>query len=398
VAAAAWIESLDVPPRPTPQDARAFFGVPPDPEAKLDANISRKRRSWRSKTRERRVSENAARKVEAALKLIDILATFVKRGVLEELDLERLRESFVEAPETVVGELDDLWRIVEELVASGRLDEALRVANEARERFAGTPTANAVFGWLAAQASRRGAETTDVLRREGLAAIREAIGAGERNADTYMAQAVLQIDLQDGEGALATLREAQDAISGGLTPWMSSHKCEAHALLGQTPDAISSALVAVTDETTDLALRSNTANALVHLVRHSILPIASRQELALYRDVVDVAAWCASGAPEAEDFVRPYRLWATEAGSRVYAGRLELRTIGAVLTGFLLLPALNRWRSKPQWRIFRDGPGSIPPEIFELVALRDVPLYVHGDAMAKLGWRPDEFVRAGGGG
>jgi hypothetical protein len=394
MATAAWIESREIPARPTIDDAREFFGVPPDPEAKLDANISRKRRVWRSKTRERKVSEAAAKKVADVLKVIDILATYVKRGVLEELDLERLREAFVDAPESVVAELEDLWRVVEELLAAGQLDEALRVANEARQRFSGAPTAEAVFAWLAYQASRRPG-TTDVLRREGLAAARAALAGGERTADVYTAQAVLQIDLNAAQDALATLEEATAALAEGLTPWMQSHKCEAHALLGHEPDAVGAALAAVGEDTADLALRSNTTNALVRLLRHTLLPIAGRKELARYREVVDVAAWCATGAPEAEDFVRPYRLWGTEAGSRVYAGRIELRTIGAVLTGFLLLPLLNRWRSKPQWRVFRDGPGSVPPEIFELVALRDVPLYVHGDVLGRLGWRPDDLLRPG---
>jgi tetratricopeptide (TPR) repeat protein len=383
-----WLESMQVPAHPQPADLHAFFGIPPDPEEKLDANIAKKRRYWSSKTRTRVASEAAKRKVEQATRIIDELEKLVKRGVVDEdFDLERLREEFAGEPETHVGELADLWRVLEELLAGGRLDEALRVANEARTRFPGEPVADAAFGWLAAISSRSSETATDVLRREGLAALTAAIGAGEANADTFTWKALLELGLREPEAALDTFAAATEVLGGELTPWMSSHRCEAHAALGRPEEALEDARRAVAPGTEDLALRSNTVTALINAARVGLLPIASQEELRRYQDLIEWAAWFAVGAPEAEDRVRPFRLWAVEAESRAYTGRPDLRTIAAVASGFLLLPVLNRMKSKPHWQVLHDGPGAIDPGMFEIVFLAGIPQFVHGeDLLATLPW------------
>ncbi len=384
---APWLESFDVPPKPEPDDIRAFFGVPPDPAEKLDENISKKRRYWRRKVRERVASENAKRKVERALQIIAALEQQLKRGVIdEELDLQRLREEFSAEPETKVDELDDLWRILEELLAGGRLDEALRVANDARTRFEGAPQADAAFGWLAAMASRFGEDGNDVLRKEGLAALEAAIAAGEATPDTYTWKAVLQLDLKTPEEALATLEEAEGAMDRELTPWMLSHRCEAHAWMGKPEQALEDAKHALAEEADDLALRSNTVTALIHAARVGLLPLSSEADLRRYQDLIEWAAWCAKGAPEAEDRVRPYRLWGVEAESRAYTGRIELRSIIAVASGFLLLPVLNRMRSKPHWKVLYDGPQAASGEMFEVVARGGITEIVHDGLEEKLPW------------
>lgn len=386
-----WLESMNVPARPAPTDIRSFFGVPPDDEEKLDYNISRKRRHWNQKIRERVASTTAKRKVEEATRIIDELEKLLKRGVVDEdFDLERLREEFSAEPETRVDELGDLWRILEELLAAGRLDEALRVANDALTRFDGAPTAEAAFGWLAMISSRTGDSATDVLRREGLAALERAIAAGETNPDTFTWKAVLQIDLGQPEASLETFTEAEQVLKTDLTPWMHSHRCEAHAALGQPEKALEDAKHAVDAKTEDLALRSNTVTALINAARVGLLPIASESELKRYQDLIEWAAWFATGVPEAEDRVRPFRLWAVEAESRAYTGRPDMRTIIAVASGFMLLPVLNRLRTKPHWKVFHDGPGSTNPEMFEIVALAGIPRHVHDDGvMEKLPWFKD---------
>jgi hypothetical protein len=382
-----WMESMQVPAHPQPADLHAFFGIPPDPEDKLDANIAKKRRHWSSKTRTRVASEAAKRKVEQATRIIDELEKLVKRGVVdEELDLERLRAEFEAEPETHVGELGDLWRVLEELLAGGRLDEALRVANEARTRFQGAPVADAAFGWLAAISSRSSDSATDVLRREGLTALTAAIGAGEANADTFTWKALLELDLREPEAALGTFAAATKALGGELTPWMHSHRCEAFAALGRPEEALEDARYAVAPETEDLALRSNTVTALINAARVGLLPIADVEQLRRYQDLIEWAAWFAVGVPEAEDRVRPFRLWAVEAESRAYTGRPDLRTIVAVASGFLLLPVLNRMKSKPHWQVIHDGPGVIDPGMFEIVFLAGIPELVHGDLLATLPW------------
>ncbi|HEX7245794.1 MAG TPA: hypothetical protein VF245_09540 [Solirubrobacterales bacterium] len=383
---APWLESLDLPARPEPPDIRRFFGVPPDPEEMLDENISKKRRHWRSKTRENVTSEVAKRKVEQALQIIAALEQQLKRGVVDEtIDLERLREEFSAEPETRVDELGDLWRILEELLASGRLDEALRVANDARTRFAGAREADAAFGWLAAISSRSGGSANEVLRKEGLAALEAAISAGETTADAYTWKAVLQLDLNVPGEALQTLDEAERVLRTEPSPWMRSHRCEAHAALSEPEQALAEAKLAIGAGSDDLALRSNTVTALIDAARVGLLPLASEDDLRRYQDLIEWAAWCAIGAPEAEDRVRPFRLWGVEAESRAYTGRVDLRSIIAVASGFLLLPVLNRMRSKPHWKVLYDGPKA-SGEMFEVVAEGSLVKIVHTGLREKLPW------------
>jgi tetratricopeptide (TPR) repeat protein len=390
--AASWLESFDLPAHPAPTDIREFFGVPPDPEEKLDSNIARKRRHWRSKTRQSVSSEAAKRKVEEALRIIAALEQQLKRGVIdEELDLERLREQFSAEPETHVDELGDLWRILEELLAGGKLEEALRVANDARSRFKGAREAEAAFGWLAVISSRSGSSASEVLRKEGLTALGAAIAAGETTADTYTWKAILQLDLDEPAEALATLGEAEKVLKEELSPWMYSHRAEAHAALGDPGRALEDAKHAVDANTDDLALRSNTAMALITAARVGLLPLGNDEQLHQYQDLIEWAAWCAIGAPEAEDRVRPFRLWAVEAESRAYTGRIDLRSILAVASGFLLLPFLNRTRSKPHWRVLYEGPQAASGEMFEVVAKGGIASLVHDGLMDKLPW----FGKAG---
>lgn len=384
---APWLESFDLPAKPEPTDIRAFFGVPPDPEDKLDENISKKRRHWRRKIRESVASEKAKRKVDQALRIISALEQQLKRGVIdEELDLQRLREEFSAEPETRVDELGDLWRILEELLAGGRLDEALRVANDARRRFEGAPQAEAAFGWLAAMSSRLSGSDNDVLRKEGLAALEAAISAGETNLDTYTWKAILQLDLQAPKEALVTLEEAERVLKRELTSWMYSHRCEAHAGIGEPEQALEDAKKALAADADDLALRSNTVTALIKAAQVGLLPLSSENELRRYQDLIEWAAWCAKGAPEAEDRVRPFRLWSVEAESRAYTGRIDLRSIIAVASGFLLLPFLNRWRSKPHWQVLYDGPQAASGEMFEVIAEGGITRLVHEGIEHKLPW------------
>jgi hypothetical protein len=383
-----WLESMDVPARPKPTDLRAFFGIPPDPEDKLDSNIAKKRRHWSTKVRAQAApTANGKRKVEEATRIIDELEKVLKRGVVDpDFDLERLRQEFAAEPETRVDEIGDLWQILEELVAGGRLDEALRVAYDARARFHGAAVADAAFGWLAVLSSRGGDSADDALLREGRAALVAAISAGEANVDTFTWKAVLELDLGLPEAALETFAASERSLDSGLTPWLHSHRCEAYAALGKPEDALIDARAAVDAETDDLALRSNTVTALIEAARVDLLPIATERDLRRYQSLIEWAAWFAVGVPEAEDRVRPYRLWAVEAESLAYTGRPELRTIGAVATGFLALPLLNRWKTKPHWQVLYEGPTANNAEMFDIVTLAGIPLAVHGDLLHRLPW------------
>jgi hypothetical protein len=119
-------------------------------------------------------------------------------------------------------------------------------------------------------------------------------------------------------------------------------------------------------------VRSEATNLLVDWAA-SMLPIKSDAELTRYTEMVSVAAWCSYGVPEAEDRVRAYRMWATNAGKRVFVGSDRMRSFLAVITGFISLPVHNFLRSKPAWRVFNEGQNKEITEAFYIVA---APAYV----------------------
>ena len=87
--------------------------------------------------------------------------------------------------------------------------------------------------------------------------------------------------------------------------------------------------------------------------------------------------------PEAEDLVRAYRMWAINAGKRVFVGSDRMRSFLAVITGFISLPIHNRARSQPPaWQIFNEGQGKEVTEAFFIVA---APAYVQKIHNVRLG-------------
>jgi hypothetical protein len=104
-----------------------------------------------------------------------------------------------------------------------------------------------------------------------------------------------------------------------------------------------------------------------------MLPIRSAADLTRYSELIGVAAWCAYGVPEAEDRVRPYRMWAINAGKRVFVGSDRMRSFLAVITGFISLPVHNYLRSQPAWQVFNEGMGKELTDAFFIVA---APAYV----------------------
>lgn len=391
MSAAAWVQSLEIPAQPTEPDIKAFFNIPPDGEEKLDSNIAKKKRAWRSKAREQVVSEAAERKIKQALALITELEKRVKRGIVDtELDLEALREEFRSTTPDRVDSLEELWRILEELLAAGKMAQALATAHDALERWSDEAAAAAAFAWLASIASRSDETTSDALRRQGLDAAERALERGMRNADTFTWRSVLQLDLADYEGALATIATAEAEL-GSLTPWLHSHRCEGHAAAGDVERAAREAIAAVNGAPQDSTLRMNTTAALVKAIRWFCLPVSTKEQMDRYADVVQTAAWCAHGDPVAEDHVRVFRLWSVQAQARHYVGRWDIRSLAAVASGFLLLPLLNRARSKPVWQVFFEGPEKHGDD-WQIVARSGAVRAVHEGFGTRLPWNAGGLI------
>jgi hypothetical protein len=204
---------------------------------------------------------------------------------------------------------------------------------------------------------------------------------------------VLQLDLRRGDDALATLIRADGEIPGGATPMLNLCMVEAYVATGDVGQAELRAVAAVNEDSEDLAMRSSVARALVNAMRTHLLPIMDEVQLQRFKHTVAVAAWCAQGAPEAEDLVRPFRMWGVVADNRMYSGDIKKRAFFAVATGYMILPVLNRAKSKPQWQIVRDGPTSVGEDVFAEVMLGAVCRATHASATQRLEWWA-EFIAA----
>lgn len=380
-----WMQTLEVPERPMPTDVRAFFNVPPDPDSKLDDNIRDKRRAWNTKVRSRKATAAAQEQVKAAIRLIDFLAQALKRGGDGPIDLGELNDVFREAPKTRVGELGELWEVVERLLAAGQLEEALKVANAARDNYTDSTVPHLVFAWVGAQVSRFGG-ADDRLREDALKSANIAVASDGARPEAHLARATLLLDLRRGEEALAALREAERQLDGGLHASLEVLLVEALVSGGQVEEAVRRAIDAIEEDPDNLSVRSSVTASLVQALQFSMLPIRSDEDLRRFQRVVEVAAWCAVGAPEAEDAVRPFRMWAVIADNRLYSGDVASRAYAGVLTGFLILPLLNRVKAKPQWKIVDGGPGSVSEGVFDEVMMGDVARYVHERIKDRLPW------------
>lgn len=108
----------------------------------------------------------------------------------------------------------------------------------------------------------------------------------------------------------------------------------------------------------DRALRSELVQMIVGRVAAELLPLSSAEAVRVYQLVVATAAWIADGVPEAEDFVRAYRMWASNADQPVFVGgNWQWRAFFGLITLFIALPLLNSSMAKPAWQVLLAGPS-----------------------------------------
>jgi hypothetical protein len=339
-----------------------FFGIPPYSADALDDNIGKKRRNWNHKSN----SGNPAGREKAAevLALIQRVSQAVKRGVVDD------QGGGVEAeiPAAVFETLEELWRILSEYVFADEYDDALRVARDAVGRWHNADAASAL-AWVVASAFNDAGFAHPALLNEGMEAASLAVSQQPGVVRNWESAASLLLASSRHQEALAAIDSAERAAGGQATAMLYLLRTRAAASLGRADDAMTAAVKAVTRATPDAAaaVRSEATDILV-VWAATILPVKSGPDLNHYREMIGVAAWCSYGVPEAEDKVRAHRMWATNAGKRVFVGSTRMRSFLAVCTGFISLPIHNYVRSQPAWQVFNAGQGKDPTEAFYVVA------------------------------
>jgi hypothetical protein len=353
---ALWVSTTDYPVDPRPQDLQEFFGIPPDPPEALDGNIREKRKHWKKKQSKAR-SDEALGFAEAVLQAIAEAEDALKRGA--EVHGATTGPLGASGPaRRAAATVDDVWRELERLLFRGRYREALdrMVAYEPRwgthpafidiraavilDVVQNAPEHKVATGllWSAIEGARQALQTMgpSEARYVTLIELLEAAGdvAGAARATNEAIAAV--------PAASLTFRLKQFARTLAERSWPEVLRL-ATAMDAQGGDA-------------DRTLRSELVQLLMAKAGAELLPICSGDDLAEYRRVVATAAWIAQGVPEAEDFVRFHRMWATNADQKVFAGNWQWRALFGILTAFVGLPLLNLMAGKPAWRVVLDGP------------------------------------------
>jgi tetratricopeptide (TPR) repeat protein len=361
-----WETTSTLPSGATYEQLLEFFGIPPYTPDALDDNIRKKRESWNHKSN----SGNPVGREKAArvLELIHRVSQAVKRGVND----GQGGGAETEIPASVFETLDELWRILTEYVFADDYDDAIRVAREAVNRWHNAGAASAL-AWVVANLVNDAGLAHPQLVAEGLSAAQLAAreNAGEvRNWESLASLLMASSRVPD---AVAALDQA-DRATGGSTALLYLIRTRAMVALKRPDDAMAAAVRAVkkAEPSSSAAVRSEATELLVAWAA-TMLPIRSGTQLTQYTEMVDAAAWCSYGVPEAEDRVRGYRMWAVNAGKRIFVGSARMRSFLAVITGFISLPIHNIVRSKPAWQILNEGQGKELTDAFFIVA---APAYV----------------------
>jgi hypothetical protein len=363
-----WETTTTLPRGASVEQMLEFFGIPPYTPEALDGNIRKKRMRWNHMSNSGNpVGREKATKI---LELIFSVEQAVKRGVSD----GQGGGAETEIPDSVFETLEELWRILSEYVFADEYDDAIRVAREAVSRWQNAEAASALAWVVSSLVNDSGFAHPQVIA-EGLDAAQRAVRESPREVRNWESVTGLLMASSRPQEAVAALDQAERATGGHATALLYLIRTRAMVTLRRPDDAMSAAVRAVTRAEPGMAtaVRSEATDILVSWAA-TMLPIKSTAQLTQYTEMIGVAAWCSDGVPEAEDRVRDYRMWATNAGKRVFVGSDRMRSFLAVITGFISLPVHNYLRSQPAWRVFDEGQGK--EQITDAFFVVAAPAYV----------------------
>jgi len=388
----AWLTRSEITPPRTEAKILEFFGIPPGTLHDLDEHIDRKRRSWHAKRNG--VSRGGRERARAVLELIDQMSKNLKRGI--PVDDEVAGAAHAAVADELAVTLENLWSVIDDLLANDDYDRALQVAMEARRRWPDSPRPSAAYAWVVWVGWQADYYLRQSALEEGLRQVEQALRQpmtdprGPEGTATWESRLGLLLALERPQEVLRAAEEAETAL-GSLPAHMRAHRAESLLMLGRAEDGMVEAVRAVIaargERALLAALRARCAAMLVRRVVQELLPITSPEGLARYVEAVSVAAWCARGVPDAEDLVRVHRLWAAQANQRVFAGSWELRSFFAICTAFISLLLHNRARSRPAWHVYVQGPDV--GQGWELVGRTSFVRAAHRAVENRLQWSGD---------
>jgi hypothetical protein len=354
-----------------------YFGVPPSPESELVTNIRSKRRTWQARSNSPANREKADRIKELIRRLEEHLvqglplAEGILSGKVDAQDLGDL-------PAPVFETIEELLELLKNLIRRGQYQRALDTASEGLLRFPSTPRLEQMYVETAIQlglADRTSVSDDTLIRAYTLSG--ELLNQDPTSRDLWLSRFSI-LTLLGRFDALAEIESEARTRLGTLPSAITIGVAEALLSIGRGRDGIARLVLAVEAPDADSGVRGRAVDVALAEARRQ-LPITSKDSLEWFTQVVDVAAWCARGLGAEEAAVRPYRMWAARAGNRMFTGDRPLRTLLAVLTGFLWVQFHNRRRSEFVWKILLEGPSSDGSDNFEVVTSAAYVQQVHQD-------------------
>lgn len=350
-----WLDQQDFAEVPTPRDLQEFFGIPPSPPEALDANIRGKRKYWKKKQQKAR-SDEALAFAAGVLQAIADAEDALKRGAAATGGGESGFQPG--APDRAAASVDDVLRELERLLFRGRYRDALDRAAGYQEHWGLYPKFIDMRAVVILEAVQNvpGIRLDPGMLASAIADTRQTlhqIGPSE-------ARYVTLIELLEVAGreedipavfADANRRLPRISVSFRVRELAIRFKKDTwEAVLRHCVDLVK-------QSADDRALRSELVQMIIGRAVAELLPLKSPEAVRRYQIAVAIAAWVADGVPEAEDFVRFHRMWASNADQPVFGGNWQWRAFLGLITLFIALPMLNSAMAKPAWRVLLTGPA-----------------------------------------
>lgn len=350
-----WRDATEYAEVPTPRDLQEFFGIPPSPPADLGANIRTKRKYWKAKEQKAR-SDEALRYAGAVLQAIAEAEDALTRGAATSGG--GAREFQPGAPDRAPASVDDVVRELERLLFRGRYRDALDRLPRYAERWRDHPRFIDMRSVVILEAVQN---VPGIALDPGL--LQSAIGGAYQvlhQIGPSEAGYLTLIELLQVAGR-ATEIPAVFAEAGQRLPYISaSFRVRELALRFKTEpwEALLRTCVRIVRQSgDDRALRSELVQMIIARATAELLPLDRAEKVLVYQKVVATAAWIADGVPEAEDFVRLHRMWASNADQPVFGGNWQWRAFFGLVTLFIALPFLNSAMARPAWQVLLAGPS-----------------------------------------
>jgi hypothetical protein len=355
-----WLNTTDFAPVPTPRDLEEFFGIPPSPPEALGGNIREKRKYWKKKQQKAR-SEDALSFSGAVLQAIADAEDALKRGAAATGGGDN--EFQPGESDRAAASVDDVLRELERLLFRGRYRDALERVQRHEGRWGEYPSfvdmRSVVI--LEAVANLPGVALDPGILASAIAGARQVL----QQMGPTEARYLTLVELLEVAGRADEIPGVFAEADRQLTMLSASFRVRELAIRFKKESwtAVLRYCVALVRESSDdRALRSELVQMIIGRAVAELLPLKSAEAVQEYQKVVATAAWIADGVPEAEDFVRFHRMWASNADQPVFGGNWQWRAFFALITLFIVLPWLNSSMARPAWQVLLKGPSLAEPK------------------------------------